>query len=76
MQGFWAILPSFLAPEYTSRVFLSTDCHLFFLFQQALDNLCDRSTSLDPKNFHSLHQVISHALIPDKEHINYYQFRT
>jgi hypothetical protein len=36
MQGFWAILPSFLAPEYTSRVFLSTDCHLFFLFQQAL----------------------------------------
>jgi tetraprenyl-beta-curcumene synthase len=40
-----------------------------------LDNLCDRSTSLDPKDFHSLHQAISHALIPDKEYINYYQFR-
>ncbi|MBW4428109.1 MAG: hypothetical protein KME50_27640, partial [Nostoc desertorum CM1-VF14] len=40
MQGFWAILPSFLAPEYTSRVFLSTDCHLFFLFQQALNRPC------------------------------------
>jgi hypothetical protein len=36
MQGFWAILPSFLAPESTSRVFSSTYCHLFFLFQQAL----------------------------------------
>ncbi|YAF98011.1 MAG: tetraprenyl-beta-curcumene synthase family protein [Nodularia sp. CChRGM 3473] len=40
-----------------------------------LDNLCDRSTSLDPKDFRSLHQSISHALRLDTEYINYYHFR-
>lgn len=40
-----------------------------------LDNLCDRSTSLDPNDFHSLHQAMSHALTPGKEPIRFYQFR-
>jgi tetraprenyl-beta-curcumene synthase len=40
-----------------------------------LDNLCDRSTSLNPEDFHSLHKAISHALTPGAEYINYYQFR-
>jgi beta-phosphoglucomutase-like phosphatase (HAD superfamily) len=54
MQGFWAILPSFLAPEYTSRVFLSTDCHLFFLFQQALP-ICVASSGPPEKIKLALH---------------------
>ena len=40
-----------------------------------LDNLCDRSTSLDPEDFRSLHQACLHALTPGAEGINYYQFR-
>lgn len=41
-----------------------------------LDNLCDRSTSLDPKDFRSLHEAMFHALTPGEKPINYYQFRT
>jgi tetraprenyl-beta-curcumene synthase len=40
-----------------------------------LDNLCDRSTSLDPRDFRTLHQACIHALTPDAGCINYYQFR-
>lgn len=40
-----------------------------------LDNLCDRSTSLDPEDFRTLHQACVHALTPNAESINYYQFR-
>ena len=40
-----------------------------------LDNLCDRSTSLDPRDFRTLHQAYIHALTPDADCINYYQFR-
>lgn len=40
-----------------------------------LDNLCDRSTSLDPEDFRTLHQACLHALTPGAECINYYQFR-
>ena len=40
-----------------------------------LDNLCDRSTSLDPEDFRTLHQACLDALTPDAECINYYQFR-
>jgi tetraprenyl-beta-curcumene synthase len=39
-----------------------------------LDNLCDRSTSLDPEDFRSLHQACLDALTPNVEGINYYQF--
>ena len=39
-----------------------------------LDNLCDRSTSLDPKDFRSLHQACLDALTPNAEGFNYYQF--
>jgi tetraprenyl-beta-curcumene synthase len=39
------------------------------------DNLCDRSTSLDPRDFHTLYQACIHALTPAAECINYYQFR-
>ena len=40
-----------------------------------LDNLCDRSNSLDSRDFRTLHQACIHALTPDAECINYYQFR-
>jgi tetraprenyl-beta-curcumene synthase len=40
-----------------------------------LDNLCDRSTSLDPADFQHLHQACFHALTPNASCINYYQFR-
>ncbi|MDZ7955331.1 tetraprenyl-beta-curcumene synthase family protein [Nostoc sp. DedQUE09] len=40
-----------------------------------LDNLCDRSTSLDPKDFRTLHQACLDALTPSAKCINYYQFR-
>ena len=40
-----------------------------------LDNLCDRSTSLDPNDFRSLHEAMFHALAPGRPPINYYQYR-
>ncbi|MCT2535833.1 tetraprenyl-beta-curcumene synthase family protein [Aquibacillus koreensis] len=40
-----------------------------------LDNLCDRSTSLDPNDFRLLHQSMEDALSPEKELINYYANR-
>ncbi len=40
-----------------------------------LDNLCDRSTSLDPTDFRMLHQSMEDALSPDNEVKNYYQYR-
>ncbi|GAA5417720.1 tetraprenyl-beta-curcumene synthase [Paraliobacillus ryukyuensis] len=40
-----------------------------------LDNLCDRSTSLDPKDFRMLHQSMEDALSPEAAVKNYYQFR-
>jgi tetraprenyl-beta-curcumene synthase len=40
-----------------------------------LDNLCDRSTSLDPEDFYALHGALIHALTPGLEDINYYRVR-
>ncbi len=40
-----------------------------------LDNLCDRSSSLDPKDFRALHGSIFDALTPGAESPNYYRFR-
>lgn len=40
-----------------------------------LDNLCDRSTSLDPNDFAALHESMEHALTVDAEPSNYYRFR-
>ncbi|OLO27639.1 tetraprenyl-beta-curcumene synthase [Alkalihalophilus pseudofirmus] len=40
-----------------------------------LDNLCDRSTSLDPEDFRALHEAMLHALTPGAEPVNYYRFR-
>ncbi|WP_458948273.1 tetraprenyl-beta-curcumene synthase family protein [Oceanobacillus sp. CAU 1775] len=40
-----------------------------------LDNLCDRSTSLDPKDFRMLHVSMKDALQPKNEIQNYYAFR-
>ncbi|HET7521979.1 MAG TPA: tetraprenyl-beta-curcumene synthase family protein [Bacillales bacterium] len=40
-----------------------------------LDNLCDRSTSLDPADFRALHESMIHALTPDAEPGDYYRFR-
>ena len=39
-----------------------------------LDNLCDRSTSLDPVHFAALHESMLHALTPEARTINYYRF--
>lgn len=40
-----------------------------------LDNLCDRSTSLDPEDFSALHESMVVALTVGKEHQDYYRFR-
>jgi tetraprenyl-beta-curcumene synthase len=40
-----------------------------------LDNLCDRSTSLDPKDFQMLHESMSDALQPGNPIQNYYAHR-
>lgn len=41
-----------------------------------LDNLCDRSTSLDPIDFSALHEAMTDALTPDATGKNYYRFRS
>lgn len=40
-----------------------------------LDNLCDRSTSLDPNDFRALHESMPDALTPDAPTRDYYRFR-
>jgi tetraprenyl-beta-curcumene synthase len=40
-----------------------------------LDNLCDRSTSLNPDDFRALHESMFHALTPGAKGTNYYRFR-
>lgn len=40
-----------------------------------LDNLCDRSTSLDPTDFRMLHQSMLDALTPGATHQDYYKYR-
>ncbi len=41
-----------------------------------LDNLCDRSTSLDPHDFRQLHLSMQDALTPGAPLQDYYRFRT
>ncbi len=41
-----------------------------------LDNLCDRSTSLDPDDFRLLHQSMLDAVNPSAVVQNYYRYRT
>jgi tetraprenyl-beta-curcumene synthase len=40
-----------------------------------LDNLCDRSTSLDPLDFAALHESMPHALTPHATLGEYYRYR-
>jgi tetraprenyl-beta-curcumene synthase len=40
-----------------------------------LDNLCDRSTSMDPNDFEALHESMFHALLQESAPTNYYRFR-
>lgn len=40
-----------------------------------LDNLCDRSHSLDPADFAALHESLADALTPGKTNSNYYRVR-
>jgi tetraprenyl-beta-curcumene synthase len=40
-----------------------------------LDNLCDRSTSLDPEDFAALHESMSDALVLEADKKNYYRLR-
>lgn len=62
-----------IAMEYKS------DCIEFIVAYQTisdyLDNLCDRSTSLDPADFRCLHQSMLDALTCEAECKNYYEFR-
>jgi len=41
-----------------------------------LDNLCDRSTSLDPVDFRRLHQSMLDAVTPELAPVDYYAFRS
>ncbi|WP_334109285.1 tetraprenyl-beta-curcumene synthase family protein [Anoxybacillus sp.] len=41
-----------------------------------LDNLCDRSTSLDPNDFRALHDSMMHALTVGAKKEAYYRYRT
>ncbi|WML40910.1 tetraprenyl-beta-curcumene synthase family protein [Neobacillus sp. OS1-2] len=41
-----------------------------------LDNLCDRSTSLDPDDFAALHESMTDALVLHADQKNYYRLRT
>ncbi|WP_227937572.1 tetraprenyl-beta-curcumene synthase family protein [Alkalihalobacillus deserti] len=40
-----------------------------------LDNLCDRSTSLEERDFRELHKAMYHALSPGENTINFYRYR-
>jgi tetraprenyl-beta-curcumene synthase len=40
-----------------------------------LDNLCDRSTSMDPEDFRMLHQAMTDALTPGNQTQDYYFYR-
>lgn len=40
-----------------------------------LDNLCDRSTSLNPDDFQALHESMPHALSPGVSGVQYYRLR-
>ncbi len=40
-----------------------------------LDNLCDRSTSLDPADFAALHESMAAALLLQEPRFDYYRFR-
>lgn len=40
-----------------------------------LDNLCDRSTSLNPDDFRALHEAMLHALTPEAKSADYYRRR-
>ncbi|MCM3322962.1 MULTISPECIES: tetraprenyl-beta-curcumene synthase family protein [Cytobacillus] len=42
-----------------------------------LDNLCDRSTSMDPKDFTAIHEAMRHSLLIDEQlpKVNYYRYR-
>ncbi|UOQ94194.1 tetraprenyl-beta-curcumene synthase family protein [Halobacillus shinanisalinarum] len=40
-----------------------------------LDNLCDRSTSMDPSDFRMLHQAMIDALTPENNIKDYYYYR-
>ncbi|WP_050616127.1 tetraprenyl-beta-curcumene synthase family protein [Bacillus testis] len=40
-----------------------------------LDNLCDRSTSLDDTDFRALHESMLHSLQKQSPKVNYYRFR-
>ncbi|WP_347862522.1 tetraprenyl-beta-curcumene synthase family protein [Salimicrobium sp. PL1-032A] len=40
-----------------------------------LDNLCDQSESLDPRDFESLHYALSDAVHPENQHRDYYYYR-
>ncbi|GGE77893.1 tetraprenyl-beta-curcumene synthase family protein [Priestia taiwanensis] len=57
----------------------SATCIRFIVAYQTisdyLDNLCDRSTSLDPNDFAALHEAMLHALQGQNKSVNYYRFR-
>jgi tetraprenyl-beta-curcumene synthase len=66
-------LYSLLVPEH--RLKITQFVVAYQTICDYLDNLCDRSTSLDPNDFAALHEALGQALTPGSEQTNYYRFR-
>ncbi|HEY9847349.1 MAG TPA: DUF2600 family protein, partial [Candidatus Caenarcaniphilales bacterium] len=69
----WGAIYSLLAKDNREE----TICFIvaYQTISDYLDNLCDRSTSLNSDDFRALHESILHALTPGVECTNYYRFR-
>ncbi|GAA0500408.1 tetraprenyl-beta-curcumene synthase [Salinibacillus aidingensis] len=67
--GIYALLASEKRPEAIQFIVA------YQTISDYLDNLCDRSTSLDPQDFEWLHQSMLDALSPGEEVKNYYAYR-
>lgn len=65
----------YAAADLTSRHVLIPLIVAFQTISDYLDNLCDRSTSLDPEDFRLLHQSMLDAANPDAPLADYYAYR-
>lgn len=65
----------YAVPALTYRDTLIPLIVAFQTISDYLDNLCDRSTSMDPQDFRQLHLAMLDALTPGAPLRDYYQFR-
>ncbi|WP_213584754.1 tetraprenyl-beta-curcumene synthase family protein [Paenibacillus sp. J2TS4] len=65
----------YAAANLPSRHILIPLIVAFQTISDYLDNLCDRSTSLDPQDFRRLHQSMLDAVDPEAPLHDYYEFR-